>query len=49
MILYIQEIYLNKTLTSDTAVNDISVEQGRVVVTKDADFVDSFLTIQKPL
>lgn len=35
--------------TSDTAINDISVEQGRVVITKDADFVDSFLTIQKPL
>ena len=35
--------------TSDTAINDISIEQGRVIVTKDADFVDSFLTIQKPL
>lgn len=34
--------------TSDTAINDISIEQGRVVITKDADFVDSFLTIQKP-
>ena len=35
--------------TSDTAINDISIEQGRVVVTKDTDFVDSFMTIQKPL
>ena len=36
--------------TSDTAINDISVEQGRVVITtKDADFVDSFFTVQKPL
>ncbi len=34
--------------TSDTAINDISIEQGRVVITKDADFVDSFMTIQKP-
>ena len=34
--------------TSDTAINDISIEQERVVITKDADFVDSFLTIQKP-
>ena len=35
--------------TSDSAINDISIEQGRVVITKDADFVDSFMTIQKPL
>ena len=34
--------------TSDSAINDISIEQGRVVITKDADFVDSFMTIQKP-
>ena len=34
--------------TSDTTINDISVEQGRVVITKDVDFVDSFLTVQKP-
>ena len=34
--------------TSDTAINDISIEQGRVVITKDADLVDSFFTIQKP-
>ena len=35
--------------TSDTAINDISIKQGRVVITKDADFVDSFFTVQKPL
>ena len=35
--------------TSDTAINNISMEQGRVVITKDADFVDSFFTIKKPL
>ena len=34
--------------TSDSAINDISIEQGRVVITKDADFVDSFFTVQKP-
>ena len=35
--------------TSDTEINNISVEQERVVITKDYDFVDSFMTIQKPL
>lgn len=34
--------------TLDTVINDISIEQGRVVITKDADFLDSFFTIQKP-
>ena len=34
--------------TSDTTINDISIEQERIVITKDADFVDSFLTVQKP-
>ncbi|MEO0015039.1 MAG: hypothetical protein RLZZ535_3428 [Cyanobacteriota bacterium] len=34
--------------TLDTKINDISIEQGRVVITKDSDFVDSFMTIQKP-
>ncbi|VEP18211.1 conserved hypothetical protein [Hyella patelloides LEGE 07179] len=37
-----------KNTTSDTEINDISIEQGRVVITKDSDFVDSFMTIQKP-
>ena len=35
--------------TLDSTINDISIEQERVVITKDADFVDSFMTIQKPL
>lgn len=37
-----------RNATSDTTINDISIEQKRVVITKDADFVDSFLTVQKP-
>ena len=34
--------------TSDTEINDIAIEQERVVITKDSDFVNSFMTIQKP-
>lgn len=34
--------------TSDSIINNISIEQKRIVITKDADFVDSFLTIDKP-
>ena len=34
--------------TSDTEINDISIQQQRVVITKDSDFVDSFMTIHKP-
>lgn len=34
--------------TSDTDINEISIQQKRIVVTKDADFVNSFLTVQKP-
>ncbi|MEO1691121.1 MAG: DUF5615 family PIN-like protein [Cyanobacteria bacterium J06631_6] len=34
--------------TSDTEINNISIEQARVVITKDSDFVDSFMTIRKP-
>ena len=34
--------------TSDTQINQISIEQERIIITKDSDFVDSFLTIQKP-
>lgn len=34
--------------TSDTIINDISIEQKRIVITKDYDFVDSFMTIKKP-
>jgi predicted nuclease of predicted toxin-antitoxin system len=34
--------------TPDTVINTISIQQKRVVITKDADFVNSFLTIQQP-
>jgi predicted nuclease of predicted toxin-antitoxin system len=34
--------------TSDTQINNISIQQERIVITKDSDFVNSFLTIQKP-
>lgn len=34
--------------TSDADINEISIQQKRIVITKDADFVNSFLTIQKP-
>ncbi len=34
--------------TPDSTINDLSIAQKRVVITKDSDFVDSFLTIQKP-
>ena len=33
--------------TSDTLINDISLEQKRIVITKDSDFVNSFITIRK--
>lgn len=34
--------------TSDTEINRISVEEHRVVITKDADFVNSLLLFGKP-
>jgi len=34
--------------TSDTVINDVSIDEQRVVITKDSDFVDSFLLHQKP-
>ena len=34
--------------TSDIDINEISIQQERIVITKDADFVNSFLTVQKP-
>ena len=39
---------IERNATSDTQINQISLEQKRVVITKDSDFVDSFLTIQEP-
>lgn len=34
--------------TTDTVINQLSLDEQRVVVTKDADFVDSFLLQQEP-
>lgn len=34
--------------TPDTVINDVSVDEERVVITKDADFVNSFLLQKKP-
>jgi predicted nuclease of predicted toxin-antitoxin system len=34
--------------TPDSSVNNLSIAEERIVITKDSDFVDSFLTIQKP-
>ncbi len=34
--------------TPDSIINSISIQQERVVITKDSDFVDSFLTVQQP-
>ena len=34
--------------TSDAKINEISLQQERIVITKDSDFVNSFMTIQKP-
>lgn len=34
--------------TPDSIINTLSVQQERIVITKDSDFVDSFLTVQQP-
>lgn len=34
--------------TPDSIINSLSIQQERVVITKDSDFVDSFLTVQQP-
>jgi len=34
--------------TSDETLNQISIEEARIVVTKDSDFVDSFLLARRP-
>jgi len=34
--------------TSDKLINEISVQEERIVITKDADFVDSFLIHNEP-
>jgi predicted nuclease of predicted toxin-antitoxin system len=33
--------------TSDADINSLSIAQQRIVITKDADFVNSFLTIKQ--
>jgi predicted nuclease of predicted toxin-antitoxin system len=37
-----------QNLTPDSIINSLSIQQERVVITKDSDFVDSWLTIQQP-
>jgi predicted nuclease of predicted toxin-antitoxin system len=34
--------------TSDEEINRLSIEQHRVVITKDLDFVESFILVQRP-
>ena len=34
--------------TPDTQINEISLQENRIVITKDSDFVNSFMTIKKP-
>lgn len=34
--------------TPDSVINELSVDEQRIVVTKDSDFVDSFLLHQRP-
>src|SRR5438132_8021544 len=38
----------NANRTTDAEINAISLQQNRVVITKDTDFVDSFLLSRKP-
>ena len=37
-----------KNSTSDSQINEISLQEKRIVISKDSDFVNSFMTIQKP-
>ena len=37
-----------KNRTKDTQINDISIEQNRIVISKDLDFVESLLVSDKP-
>jgi predicted nuclease of predicted toxin-antitoxin system len=45
--LHTQDLPLQNA-TPDVEINRISIQQQRIVITKDADFVNSFLTIQEP-
>lgn len=38
----------DRNATPDSNINTLSIAQERIVITKDSDFVDSFLTIQQP-
>ena len=38
----------HQNATPDSNINTLSIAQERIVITKDADFVDSFLTIRQP-
>ncbi len=38
----------NANRTTDTELNDLSLREERVVITKDGDFVDSFLLSKEP-
>jgi predicted nuclease of predicted toxin-antitoxin system len=38
----------NKNYTSDAEINAISIQDKRIVITKDADFVNSFLLMKQP-
>ncbi|MFM7426331.1 MAG: DUF5615 family PIN-like protein [Elainella sp.] len=37
-----------QSATPDSIINFVSIQEERVVITKDSDFVDSFLTVQQP-
>ncbi len=37
-----------KNATSDTEINNLSVLEKRILITKDKDFLDSFLLTKKP-
>jgi predicted nuclease of predicted toxin-antitoxin system len=37
-----------KNQTTDTEINTISTQENRIVITKDSDFLDSFLIRQEP-
>jgi predicted nuclease of predicted toxin-antitoxin system len=34
--------------TPDNEINTVSIQQNRILITKDVDFVNSFLTVQEP-
>lgn len=38
----------DKNRTKDTQINDISIKQNRIVISKDLDFVESLLVSNKP-